>query len=1138
MLTNPLRIFFPILIFAMMMALGQVDSFGQYYPPQVSCIVNSQSSATELAGGGGGYSGGYYYNYYYDSTTAGGYWNYSGSGHYEGQNEGYWDISPGHYEEQGYWDYLTGYTDSEGNWVSQPTWISNNVWVPGSPIWVTGSVGVWVPDPPTWVDTTTTTTNMGTAYVSINLNINSAGDFTLSAYDDRLGTINNWAGSYSFSSGTFTSSGFSGGEVLTATNFGTPWSPPPPPPTYASFGPASVWVEGTSYSWTSTNFTDSSYTVGTDYYGDSSGHQVMIKSSADGTGSKLVEGDTPTGTHWTGVFGNGVFEVTSGIDVRAADSGGSYVQGTAPGNLPPAMRVDGSTVPWIFLGQGSTSYYYAGDSAHQRLTIDIATNGVTMQDDGSQGIYKDNAIWMSAGGRDVRAASQDGHLWQANGTPSWGPPDVYINLTLWRYVGTWDGTTTFPGTSPMTGDHYLGDNGGQRVVIDASGNVTVFDGSSAPKTGTYARQAQQEDAPRIFTVSGCDIYAGNEDSLYHSTQPAIGPPAIWVNETVYAFSSSNEDAAQTGNWVDTYVDGNNNLLLLRASGIRSFLKMETGYCLNWSGNYVPASNQPSDGGIFVVVTGSPRYDVRASSGITILPPKTTPLNGHPNVVKVDGVPWEFGGSTTDVDYYFGANPGERLWIDATGAVSFTNTVNSPNLAGTGKFLGSIFLVNGHDLRAHTSDPLPVNAVGSVQWGPAALWVEGVIWRHIGSVSDDSLQVHADFYGGPNSDEVVRVNSDMSVSGAYSGVFNGGVFVVIGGADLRALGSSGLQVPAVGSPANGNPTTLRIGGLHWNFIGTSDGVDYYTHALGGQRLKIDANGNVLYSNRPFHVNNATGTYAGGIFTSTSGGLTFNAGTIGNDLDILGNILSFGSLRDSSQTAGVTLHFIDDGNKATMFSALGRPDAQWTWNRSASPGSDVPLSVMKLDSSVGLTLQDPSNPTDSPIQLNPAAKSITINNSTVLTENSANDLYIRKDQIGGANNTILTEAAADNRYIRAEAPLIGDSPVLTQQEADQRYLRADQLTGTGNTGTTAILSQSSADARYLRIDQQQPSINNSPVLTEEGADTRYLPINLPTVNNSPVLTQESGDSRYLRSGQTMRVPQGGDIGMGEFTHGSQP
>ncbi|WP_395744071.1 beta strand repeat-containing protein [Prosthecobacter sp.] len=809
--------------------------------------------------------------------------------------------------------------------------------------------------------------------------------------------------------------------------------------------------------------------------------------------------------------------------------------------MPPAIRVNGSLVLWKYLGQGTTLHHYAGDLTDQRLTLDPSSGAVSIYGDDTSGLYRQKVIWTSAGGSDVRAVELDGSLQQNDQSPSWGPASVLVNQAVWRYVGTWDGTSNPFSSPPAIGDHYLGSNAGQRLVVDASGNATVFGGEN-PVTGTYAPQSEQEGAPKIFTVEGYTIYPGDSNGAYFKYQPSVGPPAVWVNGTTFAFSNSKENEAQPGVWVDAYADGNGNFVSVAASGVISIQADGTS---NWSGYYVAADSELGDGGIFVVVNGSPRYDVRASNGVSILPAQGAPLSGHPSVVKVDGEAWSFGGSTpadatnAATDYYFGASAGKRLWIDATGAVSFTNTANATILAGMGKLVGSVFVMPSYDLRACTIGGMPVAPVGTPQWGPAALAVEGTVWNFIGTVADDSLPMHADYYAGMNAGQVISVNSDLQVAGAHPGVFHDGVFVTTDGSDLRALDSTGAQVPPVGTPANGYPLSLRIGGLHWNFMGSYDGKDYYAAALGGQRLSIDASGAVVYSDHVHNVSNATGTYADGSYTETSGGTSFNAGTIGNDLDILGNVVSFGSLQGNAQTAGVTLQFMDDGTIAMLQNALGRPQARWSWNRAATDGGSTALPVMQLDEQGRLNLYDPATaatPQVAPtISLAPGVQTgvqvsklpkLELSNQALDTDNSVvtktlgDERYLRNS---GANQSLAlttginvnTGSSGSTNTVPVNAAAIGQN---LQASSGQVVVGRNNAAASNEVFVVGAGSSPEQTKNALSVsDSGDTTVAGNLVVTGDTTMADATVSGTLTVAGNAVLTQGTGTAAYLTSGE---------------------
>lgn len=85
---------------------------------------------------------------------------------------------------------------------------------------------------------------------------------------------------------------------------------------------------------------------------------------------------------------------------------------------------------------------------------------------------------------------------------------------------------------------------------------------------------------------------------------------------------------------------------------------------------------------------------------------------------------------------------------------------------------------------------------------------------------------------------------------------------------------------------------------------------------------------------------------------------NLHTIDANLDITGNLLSFGALLGDSSVAGVTFQFLDQAGVATLHTSLARPLAEWVWSKSGLEPSDPLETVMKLDKDHALTLIDPA------------------------------------------------------------------------------------------------------------------------------------------------------------------------------------
>jgi hypothetical protein len=89
---------------------------------------------------------------------------------------------------------------------------------------------------------------------------------------------------------------------------------------------------------------------------------------------------------------------------------------------------------------------------------------------------------------------------------------------------------------------------------------------------------------------------------------------------------------------------------------------------------------------------------------------------------------------------------------------------------------------------------------------------------------------------------------------------------------------------------------------------------------------------------------------------------NLHTIAADLDITGNVLTFGSLTQNAAAAGVTWQFADVADTpnasltATLYQMLARPKARWVWSRPTDFSAQPPLTVMELDTAHKLTLYD--------------------------------------------------------------------------------------------------------------------------------------------------------------------------------------
>lgn len=752
-------------------------------------------------------------------------------------------------------------------------------------------------------------------------------------------------------------------------------------PASALFGPASIWVEGTVYSWITGLFDDENHASGNDLYGDGNGHTLTY--TVYNSGYNQIGGTTPRDTSMGGIF-NGLFIITEGsgnmVDVRQADASGNPIIGLAPSGMPPALRVAGNSSLWHYLGYvpapGNPYHCYARSSTSQWLFID-SLGVITIPEqggyDGSRGAYcVDSLVWIWGNYPTVRAVSPEGVPVQPSTQPTIGPPAVWVAGTLWRFAGT------APWYSSVQGDYYIGSNDAQQLVIGPTGGVTITN-LTYTATGTYI--SPSGSLPGLFLVQGVEVLPGDTDSsIYHQNDALFGPPAIWVNGITYQFINSEgltENPSDPSAWVDRYSDGSGGWVIMTNSGVTIYAADAS---IIWTGTYTSWTGNPANGGVFVRASNYYGVEPQPSNGTGLIPPYGSPHGNHPVVVKFDGLPYRFRGSLggeTPNDYYFG-EAGLGLWIDSS------NNVTQSILLGV--FVGTVFVKSAevnYDLRACYSNLSPVAPGTTPQWGPAAVWVEGVPWAYLGTVSDETLQIHADYYGGPNAGQVLTIDSSHQIGGAHSGIYNNGLIISSSG-DLRALDSSGLFIASGGPPSQDRPSTLRFGAQQWHFLGNSGGNDYYATDEPGQRLTIAEDGSVTYYDRPNNIASASGTYSSsdGTITAQSGGIVYDVGTNKGDLDILGNILSLGSLTGNKNTAGVTIAFRDDTSVAESPSSslsltLTRPNATWLWSHGTG-SSTTTQAMMSLDSAHRLNLYDPAVATANPdpvvrLDPNPAGKS---------------------------------------------------------------------------------------------------------------------------------------------------------------------
>ena len=198
-----------------------------------------------------------------------------------------------------------------------------------------------------------------------------------------------------------------------------------------------------------------------------------------------------------------------------------------------------------------------------------------------------------------------------------------------------------------------------------------------------------------------------------------------------------------------------------------------------------------------------------------------------------------------------------------------------------------------------------------------------------------------------------------------------------------------------TPPSWRPNTVLVAGEVWGYAGKdATGADIYRGYYTDQKISFAGDGRDGYSHitvtDPLHpadggVSSFAGTFYNNRFTmdTTASGLTVASGdgtgtgiagglsfsTTGADLDVLGNLFSLGSLIGKPNVVGLSLEFADVDNTAKLYSTLGRPQAEWYWNRADASPTPYAIPMMKLDSGNALTLFDPADATKAAILLNP-------------------------------------------------------------------------------------------------------------------------------------------------------------------------
>jgi hypothetical protein len=577
--------------------------------------------------------------------------------------------------------------------------------------------------------------------------------------------------------------------------------------------------------------------------------------------------------------------------------------------------------------------------------------------------------------------------------PTFAPARLWVNSAEVNWIGgelNTQGVVTdrYHGTHPTSAvdvDLIISGEAGSTVA-----NVTI-DGSLAGTCGYWANFAISNGTVQTF-----------DPSL--ATSPwFINCTALWINATEYVFSSGHVYEDQSV--IDTYV--NSELGTVTISGTTASHDGDLQVLIDdisYSGDYI--------NGVFNV------------SGLII---DSIRPNYGPPLLWVNGLFYASNSMNLNVTTYNGPS-GQSLTFSpdtasagvfpvsgSDGAVSFSGYYH----AGDGIYSFS---------RGDGGPPMiafAANADGSLQLPaidipaslPPGVMVPGYgIWQFLGVGPDDRTPgVTSAYYGPgvgmgaspPEMRYLLKIQIDVEPGKVVLTDYSGSSADLIGsystGTHLFQADSEGdvLPVPTYAvdplsnnmiwgrsSPPTGRPATVIVNGETWRYGGSDgSGGSIYMGYHPGQTLSIGpgARGDLASAalTNPGGSDD-TGTFHNNQFTMTGGTQvtsgdaegtqvpTSGSGSLHNiaaDLDIVGNLLSFGSLSDDANVAGAVFQFEDSGQVATLHSILGRPLAEWAWWESGATPSDPSKQVMRLDSNHRLTLFDTEETGGAGIVLDP-------------------------------------------------------------------------------------------------------------------------------------------------------------------------
>lgn len=679
-----------------------------------------------------------------------------------------------------------------------------------------------------------------------------------------------------------------------------------------------------------------------------------------------------------------------------------FTGGKVPNCGPTSLTLFGTTYTFWQASKYShnySDYYETGWTDEYHSAEDGILKVICKAPYGTSGIHLE--VWdpyvgslMTNAVTIAITSNLSGITWQPRTGPSFSTPQLWADgkILNWQSGTTaMDGriTDTYTcGTLTMTVSALARDfqqGGGATVTFSGTGSGTgtlAHDGSTFAVTGHSIQVAESNRSAPLFT--------GNATLLK-------------VNNANYVFTGGFQDSA--GNRVDVFV--NSSLGSLSISGVSTDANHGTVKASRFGTFY----NGTFTNGSFSV-----------PGGLSVTKPSSQPSLFGPPAIWVRGELY-IQDSQDKSAYQSAAGHSLTLW----GGSSNRSITGSDFSGSCGRDPVGVFLVQDSQGASTVpvvwanSDGVPHLAWDAPPTGtpPALMVTDGSIWVFLGTaVEDTSSSTSAAYYGSTTATaqtpRLLKLRTDgsgtVTCTNYSTGASTTGSYSTQSHLFQTSGPQSGFPVPVYGVDPNDNhrpwhlappagsslPATFIVRGQPWWVSNVaSDGTVTYQGYYAGQSLSLGApdTGGQRIATLVDAVQNGSSTATHGTLSSVRGSIRLRDGTvafsgtdlgqqatvtvqdnyqmqtIASDLDIIGNNLSFGILSGDASLAGSLFQFVDQAGTATLHNGLARTQAQWLWNRAQSSQGNASVPVMTLHSASGLTLYDPSHPTQAVIKLNP-------------------------------------------------------------------------------------------------------------------------------------------------------------------------